>query len=187
MSSVLYYSKFCEHCKELITKIARTKTKDDIHFVCIDKREKHEDGSTQIILENGQRLLLPPNITTVPAVLLLHHGNRVLTGITEITTFLNPGETTIMNKAQNFNGEPQAFSFCEMGSSLSDNYSYLDQSAEELSAKGDGGTRQMHSYCTIKQNDTIATPPDDYEPNKIGEVDLGQLQMQRESEVKQKR
>ena len=78
MSSVLYYSKFCKHCKELITKIARTKTKDDIHFVCIDKREKHQDGTTHIVLETGQRLLLPPNITTVPAVLLLHHGNRVV-------------------------------------------------------------------------------------------------------------
>ena len=126
MSSVLYYSKFCKHCKELITKIARSKTKDDIHFVCIDKREKHTDGSTHVILETGQRLLLPPNITTVPAVLLLHHGNRVVAGIKEITHYLNPGETTIMNQATNFNGEPQAFSFCEMGNNLSDNYSYLD-------------------------------------------------------------
>ena len=70
---------------------------------------------------------------------------------------------------------------------LSDNYSYLDQSAEELSAKGNGGTRQMHSYCTITQNDIIATPPDDYEPNKIGEVDLGKLQMERANEDRQKR
>jgi len=187
MSSVLYYSKFCQHCKELITKIARTKTKDDIHFVCIDKREKHKDGSTHVILETGQRLLLPPNITTVPAVLLLHHGNRVVTGIKEITHYLSPGETTIMNQATNFNGEPQAFSFCEMGDNLSDNYSYLDQSAEELSAKGEGGTRQMHNYCTITQNDKIATPPDDYEPNKIGQVDLGKMQMERANEIRQKR
>ena len=33
MSSVLYYSKFCKHCKELITKIARTKTKDDTFYM----------------------------------------------------------------------------------------------------------------------------------------------------------
>ena len=92
-----------------------------------------------------------------------------------------------MNQATNFNGEPQAFSFCEMGSNLSDNYSYLDQSAEELSAKGNGGTRQMHSYCTITQNDSIATPPDDYEPNKVGNVDLGKLQMKRANDVRQKR
>jgi len=187
MSSVLYYSKFCEHCKELISKVARSKTKDGIHFVCIDKREKHEDGSWHVILENGQRMLLPSTISTVPSVLLLHHGNRMLTGKIEIEKYLNPGETTIMNEATNFNGEPQAFSLCEMGSGLSDNYSYLDMSAEELSAKGDGGLRMMHSYSTISQNQTIATPPDDYEPNKIGQVDLGKLQMERAAAVTQKR
>ena len=154
MSSVLYYSKFCNHCKELITRIAKTKTKDDLHFICIDNREKHKDGTINIILDNGQRILLPPNITTVPSVLLLHHGNRVLGGIKEILHYLKPGETTIMNQATNFNGEPQAFSFCEMGSSLSDNYSYLDMTPEELLAKGNGGLRQMHSYCTINQNNT---------------------------------
>ena len=187
MSSVLYYSKFCKYCKELITKISRTKTKDGMHFVCIDTREKHQDGTTHIVLDNGQRLLLPPNVKTVPSILLLHHGNRVLTGIKEILHYLSPGETQIMNQATNFNGEPQAFSFYEMGSSLSDNYSYLDMTAEELSAKGNGGLRMMHNYCTINQNQTIATPPDDYEPDKVGSVDLGKLQMQRANEVRQKR
>ena len=185
MSAVLYYSKFCQNCKQLITNISRTKTKDDIHFVCIDNREKHKDGTVHIILENGQRLLLPPNIKRVPAVLLLHHGNRVINGINEIMHFLKPGEVEINNRATNFNGEPQAFSFCEMGSSLSDNYSYLDMSADELSAKGNGGLRMMHSYCTINQNQTIATPPEDYEPDKVGAVDLGKLQMQRENDVRQ--
>jgi hypothetical protein len=187
MSSVLYYSKFCKHCEELISKLARSKTKDGLHFVCIDNREKDKDGTWQIILENGQRMLLPPNISTVPSVLLLHHGNRMLTGKNEIAEHLNPGETNIMNEATNFNGEPQAFSLCEMGHGLSDNYSYLDMTAEELSAKGDGGLRMMHSYSTISQNQTIATPPDDYEPNKVGQVDLGKLQMERAAAVTQKR
>ena len=187
MSSVLYYSKFCNHCKELITKIAKTKTKDEIHFVCIDNRERHKDGTTNIILDNGQRLLLPPNISTVPSILLLHHGNRVLAGIKEILHYLQPGETTIMNQATNFNGEPQAFSFCEMGSSLSDNYSYLDMSAEELSAKGDGGLRMMHSYTGWSDNQSIATPPEDYVPNKVGNVDMGKLQEQRNTDLASKR
>ena len=185
MSSVLYYSKFCNHCKELITKIAKTKTKDEIHFVCIDNRERHKDGTTNIILDNGQRLLLPPNISTVPSILLLHHGNRVLAGIKEILHYLKPGETTIMNQATNFNGEPQAFSFCEMGSSSSDNYSYLDMTAEELSAKGDGGLRMRHNYMLINESQIIATPPDDYEPDKVGAVDLGKLQAKRNNEIRQ--
>ena len=72
-----------------------------------------------------------------------------------------------------------------MGNSLSDNYSYLDMSPDDLMAKGNGGLRMMHSYCTINQNQTIETPPDDYEPDKVGQVDLGKLQMARASEVRQ--
>ena len=128
MSAVLYYSNYCNHCKQLLLKLSRTKTRDDLHFVCIDKREKHKDGSINIILENGQRLLLPPNVKSVPTVLLLHHGNRVIDGLKEINHFLSPGEVEINNKATNNNGEPLAFSMNEMGSGLSDNYSYLDMS-----------------------------------------------------------
>ena len=181
MSSVLYYSK------ELITRIAKTKTKNEMHFVCIDNREKHTDGTTNIILENGQRLLLPPNVKSVPTVLLLHHGNRVIDGLKEINHFLSPGEVEINNKATGNNGEPLAFSMNEMGSGLSDNYSYLDMSAEELSAKGDGGLRMMHSYTGWSENQSIATPPENYVPNKVGNVDMGKLQEQRNSEIASKR
>jgi hypothetical protein len=187
MSSVLYYSKHCQYCQELITKLSRTKTKNEIHFVCIDNREKHKDGTTNIVLENGQRLLLPPNVKKVPSVLLLHHGNRVLDGIKEIWHYLKPGEAQIMDTATNANGEPQAFSFCEMGNNLSDTYSYLDMSTDELSAKGNGGLRMIHNYSTINQNQTIATPPEDYEPDKVGSVDLGKLQITRADDVRQPR
>ena len=47
-----------------------------------------------------------------------------------------------------------------MGSSHSDNYSFLDQNSDELSAKGDGGLRQMHAFATYNGNDSIETPPE---------------------------
>ena len=187
MSAVLYYSNYCNHCKQLLLKLSRTKTRDDLHFVCIDKRERHKDGTTNIILENGQRLLLPPNVKSVPTILLLHHGNRAIDGLKEINHFLSPGEIEINNKATDDNGEPLAFSMNEMGSGLSDNYSYLDMSAEELSAKGDGGLRMMHSYTGWSDNQSIATPPENYVPNKVGNVDMGKLQEQRNSEIASKR
>jgi hypothetical protein len=186
MSAVVYYSNYCNHCKELLLKLSRSKSRDDLHFICIDKREKHADGSTNIILENGQRLLMPPNIKKVPAILLLHHGNRAIDGLKEITHYLNPGETEINNAATDMNGEPLAFSMNEMGHGLSDTYSYLDMSAEELSAKGDGGLRQMHNYTGWDQNTTIATPPDDYVPNKVGNIDVGKLQQERNHDISHK-
>jgi hypothetical protein len=62
MSAILYYSNYCKYSKDLLVKLSRTKRKNDLHFVCIDKREQHKDGTTHVILENGQRLLLPPNV-----------------------------------------------------------------------------------------------------------------------------
>ena len=35
---------------------------------------------------------------------------------------------------------------------MSDSYSYLDQSPDEMNAKGEGGLRQMHSFVKLKQN-----------------------------------
>ena len=40
MSCVLYYSKYCDNCKKILFKIGKDKIKDDIHFLCIDKRKK---------------------------------------------------------------------------------------------------------------------------------------------------
>ena len=41
-----------------------------------------------------------------------------------------------------------------------------------LSAKGNGGLRQMYNYATINHNDKIETPPDDYVPDKVNEDSL---------------
>ncbi len=186
MSSILYYSKHCRHCRDLLVSLSKTKTKKDIHFVCIDVREKGPKGTTHIVLTNGQRLLLPPNITTVPSLLLLHHGNQVISGLAGIMSQMAPNEARISSQATGNNGEPLAFSSYEMGSNLSDNYSYLDMSADDLSAKGNGGLRMMHSYMGIGDSQSIATPPDDYEPNKVGTVDLGMIASKRAEDVRLK-
>tara|TARA_B100000927_G_scaffold201069_1_gene162786 strand:- start:499 stop:765 length:267 start_codon:yes stop_codon:yes gene_type:complete len=74
-----------------------------------------------------------------------------------------------------------------MGGVASDNFSFLDQSADSMSAKGDGGLRQMHQYATLDYVDKIQTPPDDYEPNTIGNqgMTMEQIQQQRNAEIPQ--
>ena len=67
----------------------------------------------------------------------------------------------------------------------SDNYSFIDQTIEDLSAKGQGGMRQLRNNVTWETVDSIETPPDDYVPNKIGEVSMEQLQKQRAESLKQ--
>ena len=40
MSSILYYSNYCEHSKKLLQNISKSNLQKEIHFICIDKREK---------------------------------------------------------------------------------------------------------------------------------------------------
>ena len=49
MSSILYYSNFCEHSKKLLQGLSKTKVSKDVHFICIDKRVKEGDGKIYIV------------------------------------------------------------------------------------------------------------------------------------------
>ncbi len=186
MSTILYYSNYCNNCKPLLQKLGQSNIKNDMHFICIDKRAKKPNGSTNIILENGEEILLPPNITKVPALMLLNRGNRVLFG-EEITEYIKPQEIEVNNTATMNNGEPHAFSIIDNTTSgygvMSDNYSFLDQEPEELSAQGNGGMRQQHHYADLNYTGTIETPPDTYTPNKIGEVSMEKIHNERNNEI----
>ena len=80
MSSILYYSNYCDNCGKLLQMISTSNAKKDMHFINIDKRVKKSNGATYVVLENGQELLLPPTITKIPALLLLNKGHHVLFG-----------------------------------------------------------------------------------------------------------
>jgi len=189
MSTILYYSNYCKNCQNLLQALAQTSVKDDMHFICIDKRVKKANNSTYIILENGQEILLSPNVTKVPALLLLNRGHQVLFG-EQIKEYISSKHVAVQKTVTQNNGEPLAFSL--MGGSggfgvVSDNYSFLDQGADELSAKGHGGMRQQHHYSAIQESDNIETPPDTYSPDKVGNVSMEQLQQQRNSDITKNR
>lgn len=173
MSYVLYYSKYCDNCKKIIHKVGKDKIKEDIHFLCIDKR-KMIDNKLYIVLSDGKELLMPPEIKQVPALLLLNRGNRIIYG-DEIMELFGPILRRNNQKDTNNNLEPLAFSYYEMGTSLSDNYSYLDQNSDELSTKGQGGMRQMHSFAVCNSKDEIETPPENISTNKIKSSNVSKL------------
>ena len=163
MSSILYYSKFCEHSNKLLQTLSKTNVQKDIHFICIDKRVKDTNGKMFIVLENEQKIIMPENVNRVPALLLLNQGYQVLYG-ESILNHLKPKQEAAIKKATQNNMEPMAFSFSGggFGDIVSDSYSFLDQGSEELEAKGNGGMRQMHNYVDLT---------------------VEQLQQQRESEL----
>ena len=187
MSCIIYYSNNCHRCKAVLTALSKSRVQDDIHFLCIDKRVKSSTGAVHIITETGEKVLLPPQVNRVPALLLLNKGHQVLYG-DQILQHFQPKNVALNDQATGFNGEPNAFALGResMGSGFgvaSDNYSFLDQSPDELSAKGNGGMRQLYNYATIDLVDKIETPPDTYSPDKVGSVSLEQLQQKRNSDI----
>ena len=186
MSSILYYSNFCEHSKKLLQTLSKTQVSKDIHFICIDKRVKEPNGQIQIVLENGQKIVMPENVTKVPALLLLNNNYQVLYG-DNIYNHLKPKQEAVTKHATNNNMEPMAFTLGGGGFGIvSDQYSLLDMDSEELNTKGNGGMRQMHNYVPLNHSDIITTPTDDYDYKKdkiSGELTIEQLQQQREKEL----
>ena len=186
MSSILYYSNFCEHSKKLLQTLSKTTLSKDIHFISIDKRIKGTDGKTYIILENQQKIVMPENISKVPALLLLNQGYDVLYG-DAIYQHFKPKQEVITRQATSNNMEPMAFSLGGgMAGVMSDNFSFLDMDSEELNTKGTGGMRQMHNYVPLNHQDTITTPTDehDYKQAKLGgEMTIEKLQEQRNQEL----
>ena len=192
MSSILYYSNFCEPSKKLLHSVTKTQNTNNIHFICIDKRVKDTNGKIFIVLQNGQQILMPENVTRVPALLLLNQNYKVIYG-NDIYNYLKPQVTQQIQQATKNNMEPINFqdgfkSFGGFsGGIVSDNYSFLDQSDNELSVKGDGGLRQIHNYVTLNEsmNLSMKLPQDDFEYNKLkeGELSVEALQKRREEEV----
>lgn len=184
MSCIFYYSNYCPNCRSYIQTLSHSTVKDDIHFICLDKRTKKPNGSAYVILDNGQEILLPPTITKVPALLLLNEGHRVIFG-EDIQAHFQPKRDVTQPQQMLAMEEPDAF---QLGHNVgfgvaSDNFSFLDQTADDLSAKGNGGMRQNHHYAGIDFSESIHTPDDTYEPDKIGEVSIDKLEQQRNEDI----
>ena len=190
MSCVLYYSNYCGYSKNILTKLSRSNIKSDIHFLCIDKRVIN-DNKTYIILENGDRVLLHPEVTKVPALMLLNKNNELLFGEDIQKHFEYKIKTTKTRKQvdpRTDKVEPESFSLNDLiGSVKSDNFSFIDMSPTDLSAKGNGGSRLMYNYCGLNDNQKIHTPEEDYKPNKVDENEVKKYQEQRAAAVPMQR
>jgi hypothetical protein len=194
MSCILYYSNFCEPSKKLLQTVTKTQNSNDIHFICIDKRVKDSNGKVFIVLQNGQKIIMPENVTRVPALLLLNQNYKVIYG-DDIYAHLRPQTQQQVKQATKNNMEPVTFqdgfgSFGGFGGGIvSDNFSFLDQDDSELSVKGNGGLRQMHNYVSLNDsmNVNMNLPKDDHEYKndkmKEGEMSVEALQRRRDEEL----
>ena len=203
MSCIFYYSKYCETSKKYLQLLSKSNVQKDIHFICIDKRVKEANNKTYIILDNGQKIVLPENVTKVPALLLLNQGYAVLYG-EQILQHLKPRQEEEFRQATQNNMEPMAFSLGGgggFGDVVSDQYSFLDTAPEDMEAKGNGGMRQMHNYVDLNTafsgqisnynnaNDTNTTIRGTHKrtedsANSEMEARMKQMQAERDADIK---
>ena len=202
MSCILYYSNFCDHSKKLLQNLSKSYVTNDVHFICIDKRIKDpNNGTIYVVLENGQKIVLPPNIQRVPALLDLKNNYNVLYG-DSIAKHFKPIQNKEMIQATMNNMEPMAFSFGGgMSGIVSDSFSFLDENPEEMKADGNAGMRQMHNYVDLNTafsgqisnynnaNDTNTTIRGTHKrtedsANSEMEARMKQMQAERDADIK---
>jgi hypothetical protein len=106
---------------------------NEIHYICIDRRIV-ENGQTIIILNNEHRIVMPSNISQVPALLVIQ-GYNILYG-DDILNFLKPAILEKVQIATEGNMEPVAFSLDAYG--------------------GGGGSVQSDNFCFIEPSDEMA-------------------------------
>ena len=185
---ILYYSNYCKHSQKILQNLGKTKLVDKISFICIDKRSKDPvNGQIYIHLENGDKVFMPPNVHSVPALLLIKQSYHVLYG-DDIMQHYESELNAHSNSATKNNGEPLSFTLASNsgGSNIvSEHFTLYNMTPEELSSKGKGSSRQMYNYfpATV-ETIHINTPPDTYRPDKLsGNITVDTLQQQRNEEI----
>lgn len=129
---------------------------------------------------------MPPNIHSVPALLLIKKNYHVIYG-DEIMKYFQPEIIKQNDIATNYNGEPLGFPIFSSNNSniVSEQYTLYNMTPEELSAKGKGGMRQMYNYVSANyDSNTINTPPDTYRPDKLSNnITIDTLQKKRNEDI----
>jgi len=185
---ILYYSNYCKHSQKVLQVLSKTNITDKISFICIDKRSRDpKTNQLYINLENGSKVIMPPNIHSVPALLLIKQNYRLLMG-DDIMQHFHPQIKQLNATATNYNGEPISYSLnSSSGGSniMSEQYTFYNMTPDELSAKGKGNNRQMYNYVSASDDiKLIDTPPDNYRPDKLSNsVTVETLQQQRLNEI----
>ena len=165
--NIFYYSNFCQHSQKSLQFLVRANLSNEITFICIDKRGRDQrTNQMYVVMDNGNKVIMPPNVHSVPALLITSDNYRVIYG-DEIAKFYEPRVINNNMLATKFNGEPSGFSLGGSGSSLVDT--------------GSAGLPLNMSYSGQPM---INTPPADYGSNKMkeGDTNISKLEQMRQAQ-----
>ena len=187
---ILYYSNYCKHSQKIIQTLVKNNMKDKISYICIDNRKRDQtNNQVYIHLENGSRVNMPPNLHSVPALLLVSNNYQLLYG-DDIVSHFHPDMKKYGTASIKNGGEPLGFLLSSSAGGtniMSEKYTDYNMSPDELSAKGNSNTRKLYNYVSANDGSLfIETPPDDYKPDKLSnDVTLDTLQQKRLDEIGQ--
>jgi hypothetical protein len=131
--------------------------------------------------------MLPPNVHSVPSLLLVAQKYSVITG-EPIYQYFEKQIGSQHAKATEEFGEPVGYVLNSNGGMniMSESYTDYSLSPEELSAKGKGRGRKTYDYVSAAHDNMfITTPEDNYRSNKLraDDVSLDDLQRRREMDI----
>jgi len=187
----LYYSNYCKHSQRILHFLVKGNLANKVNFLCIDKRERDvHNNQIFIVLEDGKRVVMPPNVQSVPALLLVKHGYRVILGDDIIQHFQHAANSETKKKMMSREIEPVGISLESAGTMnvTSEQYTMYNLTPEELSAKGNGTRRQLYNYVSANEEIiSIQTPPDTYQADKVSnDITVDTLQQKRMDEIETK-
>lgn len=192
---VLYYSKHCKHSQKVIQYVMKSELTNKLSCICIDKRQRdHNNNNIIVTLENGNKIILPPNIQNVPALLRVNQNYTVLFGDEQIIQYLNEkfmngrgGRTSNTGSIHGNSGEPNGYIFGSNQNSIimSEKFTDYNLTPEDLNAKGVSKSRNLMNYVPASHEiKSIHAPPETYKPDKISsDLTIEVIQKKRNMEI----
>ena len=142
-------------------------------------------------MENGKKVIMPPNIQSVPSLLLVREGYRVILGDDIIQHYQIDANRETKKKISNQILEPIGTELFLSNGGMnirSEQYTAFNLTPDELSAKGTSNRRNMYNYVSVNDDIiSIQTPPDTYQPDKVDrDITIDTLQQKRIDEIQSK-
>ena len=194
---IFYYSTMCQHSQRVIEFIVKHQLTGQLSCICVDKRKRdHQNNHTVVILENGQTVMLPPNLHAIPALLCVKNNYTIISGKDAIIGYLQEKFGTQYANQVGGDGrpggrpqqrEPIGTTLGALSGSAnvwSEPFTSYQMSPDDLAAKSTSGNRPLYHYTSVNQEVKIETPEDTYRPDKVSSnVTIDVLQQQRNHEV----
>jgi len=200
---IFYYSTLCKHSQRVIEFIVQHQLTGQLSCICVDKRKRDTNNNhTVVVLENGQTVMLPPNLHAIPALLCVKNNYTIISGKDAIIGYLQekfgtqyanqvgggrPGVSGGGGGGRPQQREPVGTVLGSLSGSAnvwSEPYTNYQMSPDDLAAKSTSGNRPLYHYTSVNQEVKIETPEDTYRPDKVSSnVTIDVLQQQRNQEV----